>query len=64
MRHDPASGAIVIMLRSLKIHGMAQAVTDLIEHRVRPLLKLQFRYCLNCSKLSWPNERFVLLPTT
>lgn len=31
MRHDPASGAIVIMLRSLKLHGMAQAVTDLIE---------------------------------
>ena len=26
MRHDPASGAIVIMLRSLKMHGMAQAV--------------------------------------
>jgi len=31
MRHDPASGAIVIMLRSLKMHGMAQAVTDLLE---------------------------------
>lgn len=31
MRHDPASGADVIMLRSLKMHGMAQAVTDLIE---------------------------------
>lgn len=31
MRHDPATGAIVIMLRSLKMHGMAQAVTDLIE---------------------------------
>src|SRR5690606_1482675 len=31
MRHDPASGAIVIMLRSLKMHGMAQADTDLIE---------------------------------
>ena len=36
MRHDPASGAIVIMLRSLKMHGIrssgrAQAVTDLIE---------------------------------
>ncbi len=30
MRHDPASGAI-IMLRSLKMHGMAQAVTDLME---------------------------------
>jgi DNA replication protein DnaC len=31
MRHDPASGAIVIMLRSLKMHGMAQAVTELTE---------------------------------
>ena len=26
MRHDPAAGAIVIMLRSLKTYGMAQAV--------------------------------------
>jgi DNA replication protein DnaC len=31
MRHDPASGAIVIMLRALKMYGMAQAVDDLIE---------------------------------
>ena len=31
MRHDPAGGAIVIMLRSLKMYGMAQAVADLIE---------------------------------
>ena len=31
MRHDPAAGTIVIMLRSLKLYGMAQAVTDLIE---------------------------------
>jgi hypothetical protein len=31
MRHDPAAGAIVIMLRNLKMYGMAQAVTDLIE---------------------------------
>ncbi len=31
MRHDPASAAIVIMLRSLKMHGMSQAVIDLIE---------------------------------
>jgi DNA replication protein DnaC len=31
MRHNPAAGAIVIMLRSLKMYGMAQAVTDLIE---------------------------------
>ncbi|HEX7782137.1 MAG TPA: IS21-like element helper ATPase IstB [Sphingobium sp.] len=33
MRHDPASGAIIVMLRSLKMHGMAQAVTDLTERR-------------------------------
>jgi DNA replication protein DnaC len=31
MRHDPASAAIVIMLRSLKMFGMAQAVTELAE---------------------------------
>ena len=31
MRHDPAAGGIVIMLRSLKMYGMAQAVTDLTE---------------------------------
>jgi len=31
MRHDPASGAIIVMLRSLKMHGMAHAVTDLME---------------------------------
>jgi hypothetical protein len=31
MRHDPASAAVVIMLRSLKMYGMAQAVMDLIE---------------------------------
>ena len=31
MRHDPASAAIVIMLRALKLYGMAQAVNDLME---------------------------------
>lgn len=31
MLHDPASAAIVVMLRSLKMFGMAQAVEDLIE---------------------------------
>lgn len=31
MRHDPASAAIVIMLRSLKMYGMAQAASDLME---------------------------------
>jgi DNA replication protein DnaC len=31
MRHDPAAAAITIMLRSLKMHGMAQAAADLTE---------------------------------
>jgi DNA replication protein DnaC len=31
MRHDPASAAIVVMLRSLKMYGMAQATIELIE---------------------------------
>ena len=31
MRHDPASAAVVVMLRGLKMFGMAQAVDDLIE---------------------------------
>lgn len=31
MRHDPASGAIVIMLGELNMHGMAQAVAELAE---------------------------------
>jgi DNA replication protein DnaC len=31
MRHDPAAAAIVIMLRSLKMYGMAQAAGELME---------------------------------
>ena len=31
MRHDPASAALVVMLRGLKMFGMAQAVGDLVE---------------------------------
>lgn len=31
MRHDPAAAAITIMLRSLKMHGMAQATAELTE---------------------------------
>jgi DNA replication protein DnaC len=31
VRHDPASAAVVVMLRSLKMYGMAQAVNDLTE---------------------------------
>ena len=31
MRHDPAVGALVIMLRGLKMRGMAQAVDELAQ---------------------------------
>src|ERR1700750_1770381 len=31
MRHNPAAGAVVIMLRSLKMHGKAKAVGELTE---------------------------------
>jgi len=31
MRHDPATGALVVMLRGLKMPGMAQAVADLMQ---------------------------------
>ena len=31
MRHDPASAALVVMLRGLKMFGMAQAVGELME---------------------------------
>ena len=43
----PPAGAIVIMLRSLKMYGMAQAVTDLIERGARPS-KPPSRCCRNC----------------
>jgi len=36
MRHDPDRAAVAIMLRSLKMHGIAQAVTDLIEQGAQP----------------------------
>jgi DNA replication protein DnaC len=31
MRHDPASAAVIVMLRGLKMYGMSQAVAELIE---------------------------------
>ena len=42
MRHNPAAGAVVIMLRSLKMHGMAQAVGELTEQGSRIRARLNF----------------------
>ncbi|MHB8283670.1 MAG: ATP-binding protein, partial [Caulobacteraceae bacterium] len=35
MRNDPASAAVVVMLRGIKMYGMAQAVGDLMEQGSR-----------------------------
>ena len=47
-------------------HAASCIITTLptASRRAYPFLKLQFQSCFNCSKLSWPNEKFVLLPTT
>ncbi|MCK2056139.1 IS21-like element helper ATPase IstB [Methylobacterium sp. 37f] len=34
MRHDPASAAIIVILRGLKMYGMSKAVVDLVEQGV------------------------------
>ena len=49
MRHDPASAAIVVMLRSLKMFGMAQAASELIAGAT--ILHASFRrvLCFPCS---------------
>ena len=49
MRHDPASAAIVVMLRSLKMFGMAQAASELIAGAT--ILHASFRrvLCFLCS---------------
>lgn len=64
-RHDPArlwrDAAIVIMLRSLKMSGMAQAVGDFIGQG--HLHSMQPSPCShNCSRRKWPNGRCVPLP--
>ena len=54
MRHDPASAAVVVMLRGLKMYGMAQAVGDLIEQGApvarqsgseSPTIRIRIRDC-------------------
>jgi hypothetical protein len=43
MRHYPAGAAIVIMLRSLKMPGMAQAVQDLMDLMDRAMVRHWFK---------------------
>ena len=63
MRHDPAGAAIVIMMRSLKMPGMAQAVQDLHEQG-SPAFDAAIPSCRSCSRPKWLNVRCVPWPIT
>ncbi len=63
MRHDPASAAVVIMLRSLKMYGMAQAVTDLIEQGA-PAFDAAVPTLSQLLKAEMASARFARLPIT
>ena len=40
MRHDPAVASLIIMLRQLKMFGMAQAVSELAEQGVPAFVRI------------------------
>ena len=63
MRHDPAGAAIVVMLRGLKMFGMAQAAGELMEQaRQRSIRPSPFSH--SCSRRKPPSARFDRLPTS
>ncbi len=64
MRHDPAGASIIIMLRSLKLRGMAHMQWMTWSQKARPRLRLQRRCDSKCSKRKWRNGRCVRLLTT
>ena len=63
MRHDPAIASIVIMLRELKMHGMAQAVAELAEQGA-PAFDAAQPIRPNCSRPRQPSGRCALWPTS
>ena len=60
MRHDPAGAAVVVMLRGLKMFGMAQAAGELMEqgapafNSAVPILSqlLKGRWCMEIGKVA------------
>ena len=64
MRHDPASAAIVIMLRSLKMHGMAQAVTRSDRTRSAGIRSGRADPVPAAESRDWPNARSAPSPIT
>ena len=63
MRHDPAGAALIIMLRSLKMPGMAQAVHDLHEQG-SPAFEAAMPILSQLLRLKWPSAKCDRLPTT
>ena len=61
MRHNPADAAVVVMLQSLKMHGMAQAVGELAEQGA-PAFEQRCPSCPNCSKPNRPKGRCARSP--
>ena len=62
MRHDPASAAVVVMLRGLKMYGMAQAADDLIEQGA-PAFGTAVPILSQLLRPKWPNARSARSPT-
>jgi hypothetical protein len=62
MRHDPAIASIVIMLRELKMHGMAQALRNWLS-KVRRPSRQHSPSCPNCSRPRPPSGRCARWPT-
>ena len=63
MRHDPAGAAIVVMLRGLKMFGMAQAAGELMEQGA-PAFNSAVPILYGCSRRKPPSARFDRLPTS
>ena len=63
MRHDPAGAAIVVMLRGLKMFGMAQAAGELMEQGAPASIRPS-PFCHSCSRRKPPSARFDRLPTS
>ncbi len=58
MRHDPASAAVVVMLRGLKMFGMAQAAGELIEQGAPAFdTAVPMLAQLGSSRQKWPSGR-------
>ena len=62
MRHDPAGAAIVVMLRGLKMFGMAQAAGELMEQGA-PAFNSAVPILSQLSRRKPPSARFDRLPT-